>query len=53
MRRAQVAVCCSPRRLNLLVVRQMDWPIKVELDTLLPCRGHQRVDAQGRNVITK
>lgn len=52
MRGAQVAVCCSSRWLSACV-RQVDWPIKVELDTLLPGRGHQRVYAEGRNVVTK
>jgi len=39
------------RRLSAWV-RQVDWSLKVKLDTLLPCRGHQRVYAKGRNVVT-
>ena len=40
------------RRLSAWV-RQVDWAVKVEIDSFVLGRGRQRVEAEGRNVVTK
>ena len=46
---AQVVTGSWPFQQGLIV----DWAVKVEIDSFVLGRGRQRVDAEGRNVVTK
>ena len=46
---AQVVTGSGPFSVGLIV----DWAVKVEIDSFVLGRGRQRVEAEGRNVVTK